>query len=120
MYVCAVSSLHRIQPDLEIVESLISHQNTLCRIVNNSNEPIALSKDTAIALARNVHSNDVLEMQHLFENDQVITNDDVQCECNKCLNHDDLQSPHNEGMSVNGSQHRDGQQAVTREPQPAP
>ena len=52
-------------------------------------------------------------MQHLFENDQVTTNDDVQCECNKCLNHDDLQPPHNEGMSVNGSQHRDGQQAVT-------
>ena len=119
MYVCAVSSLHRTQPDLEIVESLISHQNTLCRIVNNSNEPIALSKDTAIALARNVHSNDVLEMHHLFENDQVTTSDDVQCECAKCLHHDDLQPPHNEGRSVNGSQPRDGQPAVTREPQPA-
>ena len=119
MYVCAVSSLRRTQPDLELVESLISHQNTLCRIVNNFNEPIALSKDTAIALARNVHSNDVLKMHHLFENDQVATSDDVQCECAKCLHHNDLQPPHNEGRSVNGSQPRDGQPTVTREPQPA-
>ena len=71
----------------------------MCRIVNNFNEPIALSKDTAIALARNVHSNDVLEMHHLFENDQEDINDEISCECDKCVNHDDLQTPRNKGKS---------------------
>ena len=98
LYVCAVSSLQRTQPVLEIVESVCSHQNTLCRIVNNSNEPIALSKDTAIALAMNVHSNNVLEMHHLFENDREDINDDISCECDKCVNHD-LQTPQNKGKS---------------------
>ena len=119
MYVCAISSLQRNQPDLETVESVISQQHTLCRIVNNSNEPIALSKDTAVALARNVHSNNVLELHRLYLDDQEPMSGDVACECITCLNHDDLQPPHNEGRLVNGSQPRDGQPAVTREPQPA-
>ena len=119
MYVCAISSLQRNQPELETVESVISQQHTLCRIVNNSNEPIALSKDTAVALARNVHSGNVLELHHLYLNDQEPMNEDVACECIKCLNHDDLQPPRNEGRLVNGSQPRDEQPAVTSEPQPA-
>ena len=103
IYVC-VCSTFTAKNDLEIVESIVSHQNKFCRIISNSIESIAFSKDTAIALAGNVHSNDVFEVHHMFENAQATTNDDVQCECAKYLNHDDLQTPWNEGRSDNKSQ----------------
>ena len=111
MYVCAISSLQRNQPDLETVESIISQQHTLCRIVNNSNEPIALSKDTAVALARNVHSSNVLELHHLYLDDQEPMSEDVECECMNCLPHADLQQPENEGESQFQYQHTAAQQS---------
>ena len=66
------------------------------------NEPIALSKGTAVALAHNIHSNDVLEMTDFFETVPTFDNDNVECDCAKCLYHDDLQQTQ-EGESETGS-----------------
>ena len=102
MFLSALSSLERINPEVTIVNTVISNQHTLCRIINNSNEPIALPKGTAVALARNIHSNDVLEMTDFFETVPTFDNDNVECDCAKCLHHEDLQQTQ-EGKSETGS-----------------
>ena len=91
MFLSALSSMERNHPDMTIVNTIIANQHTLCRIINNSSEPIALSQGTAVALARNIHSNDVLEMTDFFETVPTSDNDSVDCECAKCLSHDNLQ-----------------------------
>ena len=124
MFLSALSSLERINPEVTIVNSVISNQHTLCRIINNSNEPIALPKGTAVALARNIHSNDVLEMTDFFETVPTFDNDDVECDCAKCLHHEDLQQTQ-EGKSGTGSagsaaKPDELQQSTTRGLQPTP
>ena len=105
MFLSALSSMERNHPDITFVNTIIANQHTLCRIINNSSEPIALSKGTAVALARNIHSNDVLEMTDFFETVPTSDNDSVDCECKKCLSHDNLQQ--NEGESETGSANSD-------------
>ena len=105
IFLSALSSMERNHPDMTFVNTIIANQHTLCRIINNSSEPIALSKGTAVALARNIHSNDVLEMTDFFETVPTSDNDNVDCECAKCLSHDNLQQT--EGKSDTGSANSD-------------
>ena len=64
-----IASVERIHPDPKIVNAIISSQNTFCKLVNKSEEPIALSQITAVALACTIPSSYAAELIDFYENE---------------------------------------------------
>ena len=83
MSLTSIASIERIHPDLKIVEAIISNQNTFCRLVNKSQEPIPLSQGTAVALARTFPSMYVSEISDFYENSQQDSHDEQDL-CTHC------------------------------------
>ena len=58
-----VSSLQRKFNGLDLVDSIVSAQHTVCRVANSTEEPIVIPKGTIVAMARNISVSVITEPQ---------------------------------------------------------
>ena len=58
-----VSSLQRKFNGLDLVDSVVSAQHTVCRVANSTEEPIVIPKGTIVAMARNISVSVITEPQ---------------------------------------------------------
>ena len=62
-----VSSLSHRHPGVTVAESLIATRNSLCRLVNDSNEPVAIPKGTVVGMGRNIAVNTLTETDDFID-----------------------------------------------------
>ena len=67
MLLSGISSVERKYPGLTVVEAVIDSAHTRVRLVNKSEEPVTISKNSPICLARTIHQSEITEFIDFFE-----------------------------------------------------
>ena len=67
MLVTGLNSIEQRYPGLTIVPAMVNSQNTLLRVVNETDTPVSLASNTALGIARNFNPNAITQFADFYE-----------------------------------------------------
>ena len=87
MLVNGLNSIEQRYPGLTIVPAIINTQNTMLRLVNETDTPVCLNSGTALANARNFNQNAITQFADFYEECQPNNDNESRVE-NECMEND--------------------------------
>ena len=81
MLVTGLNSIEQRYPGLTIVPAMVNSQNTLLRVVNETNTPVCLASNTALGIARNFNPNAITQFADFYEETECPSCTGIENEC---------------------------------------